>query len=385
LNFSGDARNAIVRLAQRHNGDADAVLKALREAKKAGGYDISRNLTFLSTTDIDDLRHLGMYDEILTDVLEAEDLDDALRRLDEIRTEYARQAAENVRQPTVLSELNELYGILDESMEGLTPKAQESIRDLVSKRYHIDQMTKREAARAVGRLRVEAGMVLTEALGKERAGEIVESFSRKVDELLDGNWLRTRKKADQLLANTRKWSDSMLQVGRMRDTKRKQAALRRLWSEARLGDYFPVPEELNAKAMRDMLWETVYPSRRQDIYGADRDLSVALRQQEGYGWLRTVAEEGAEIPLSKFDSVFAKTEADQNLAKILEEAYLKDGELFVRMPPDPTVRIYRSTKIGVPPAAGREWAADLETARRFHGPDREMVYMDIPKSAGMRR
>jgi len=342
--FTNEMRVGIVRLAQQHNGDVDAVWKALREAKKAGGYDVARNLAFLSVEDINDLQKLsfGLHNRITQEVLQAETLDDAIKALDDIAEDWAKQGSKHWNESRRLADMNEIYAEIDMAMEGMTPAQREFVKDIVTHQQLANNIAAEMTDKAVDSARLDAMGILTKELGDHtKARKIIDQITDPINAQIKELRSAARVEQAQLLATHKALTKRLQNVGRMRDIEARAKALRGIWKEYDFGKLVDMPEELTGQFMRDNLWEVIHPTKRGDIWNNYRNSHYALRKEEAFTLLSPITPEGAETLAARVENYFTKANLDMKRAIALDDLVQKDGQLFIKATIEMQQQFYR--------------------------------------------
>ncbi|MCK5640836.1 MAG: hypothetical protein KAJ19_08565, partial [Gammaproteobacteria bacterium] len=128
--LSPEQRFTVVQSIRQHGGDVDGALDALRLASKEGGYNTSRNLSFVTDELENTLRDLNLYDGALKGVREADTVDDALAALDDLARAYQDEGARVARESFMPDLTTEEGRILAEASHGIEDNLGEEAADL---------------------------------------------------------------------------------------------------------------------------------------------------------------------------------------------------------------------------------------------------------------
>jgi len=381
--LSDDQRNLVAAAMRENYFDGDKAFDALRSQD---GYDVSRNLAFLSDDEIEELRELRMYDAALLAVRENDDLDDVLRTIDEIMEERSRVGTvaggeapafnmedvagesisreshipkeyENVRATDAhmrrRKEVNEFDRLYEEALfgpAGLQRMATEEImRSSLIEGARIGMTDEQKIKMAMAQLDGVTGPLQQEIrIASDATMDSSRAFTVETWTLSDGS--KGRKAGDSWLI--RKWME--------RDAIAKQFGLPGLG---------PPPSGLKAQQLRDALWqhETSSYYKIQDArwtqlrdQNLDRYREVARRLAGAAGIedFHTPAVNAAEAQLIR--------------SRMMDRAELAaDGTMVIKNVsgvPEDSIQIYRVTERGQPPG---NWATtSIEQSRGRAGTGR---------------
>ena len=264
-----EQRNLVMAAMREKYYNVDEAIDVLRSEE---GYDISRNLAFLSDDEVEELRELRIYDAALLAARENDDLDDVLRRIDDIMEERGRVGMEaggeapalnmedvsgesiareshvpneyeNVRATDMhmrrRKEVNEFDRLYDDALfgpTGLQRMATEQImRNSLTEGARVGMTDDQKIKMAMAQLDGVTGPLQQEIrTATDGTFDTSRAFTTDTWDISRGS--KGRKAGDKWL--TRKWME--------RDAIAKQLGLPGLG---------PVPEGLTARQFRDAIWQ----------------------------------------------------------------------------------------------------------------------------------
>lgn len=264
-----DEQRKLVTAAMRENYyDIDGALDVLRSDD---GYDISRNLAFLDDDEIEELRELRIYDAAIQAARENDDLEEVIRRIDDIvderrrvgqmaggetpatsledageaavRESYVPKQYEDVRTADLHQrrriEINEFDRLYDEALFGETGlqrmATEQIVRNSLVEGARLGMTDDQKVQMAMSQLDGVTGPLQQEIrVATDATFETSRTFTTDTWALSDGS--KRRKTGDSWL--TRNWAE--------RDAVAKQLGLPGLG---------PPPSRLTAKQFRDAVWQ----------------------------------------------------------------------------------------------------------------------------------
>lgn len=327
--LSPEQRVTLVHSIRQHGGDVDAALDALRVATKEGGYNTSRNLSFVSDELENTLRDLNLYDGALKGVREADTAEDALSALDDLARAYQDEGARVARESFMPDLSTEEGRVLAEASHGIEDNLGSEAADLFEREAAAGMHATKTRHDAANELETLARKEVTiqsqvelknindpEYLrnGADYAGSVVDEiagqFDGAVDDLTDETFAASRRYRDTT------WKRSDLSKKRGRN-------LQKLWRE--VGIQGNPPADLSGRDFRDALWKQYDYEQTHRFRGLRRE-SVARHQQKAEAM-------AAAAGISPNTQKMRVAEVANSNARMFEGARLAaDGTASARIP-----------------------------------------------------
>jgi hypothetical protein len=363
--------------------DGDKAFDALRSDD---GYDISRNLSFLSDDEVEELRELRIYDAALAAARENDDLDNVLRSIDDVLEERSRVGAEAGREAPALNmedaagesiareshvpkqyenpratdlhmrrrkEINEFDRLYEDALfgpAGLQRMATEEImRNSLLEGARIGMTDDQKVKMAMAQLDGVTGPLQQEIrVATDGTFDTSRAFTTDTWELSDLS--RGRKTGDSWL--TRKWME--------RDAVAKQFGLPGLG---------PPPKGLTARQFRDAVWQ----HETSSYYKIQDARWTRLREQNLERYREVAKRLAGAAGIDDFHTPAVNAaEAQLIRSRMMDRAELAaDGTAVVKGAegvPEDSIQIYRVTERGTEP--GRWASASIEQSRGRAGQGR---------------
>ena len=251
----------IIAAAMRQNwGSVDETIAALRSED---GYDVARNLGFLTDEEVNRLQDLRLYDASLAAARENDSLDDILRRLDEIKDQYREVGREAGTEP-VIHAMDDAWGqTVAQEAHAIEEHENLQAADTFQRRVHENRVTNDLFNQAVlsdtGLKRMAQEQIFRAAMAEGRAlgmsdDEVIQLAHAQLDGLVGPIETEIRDAAVRVFEDADAFRDETWRLTEESRGKRLgDPWITRKWNERDLGD-LPTGGP-TAKQFRDALWK----------------------------------------------------------------------------------------------------------------------------------
>jgi hypothetical protein len=347
-----DQQNLIAQIAKQHNASPELVLKAILDGNAEGGYKVAKNLLFLSDKQIKELQQLKIFDELKRIVLETDDLEQALGKLDEVVAGFKREglgaSADNAihaLEGDLPEEVAEQLDVATQVAAGFADNGVDDVgremEDLISRKALVNQeaISQRfdEAENMISRAQGEIYSNAVTTGVQDGTFRTVEEAKTAVRNFIDQVRGPFRSQIDEITETTVKTARSTTkETWRLSNLSKRKGIttdeLDDLWKEAMQildpeGTLGLSTYGIRApKHFRNRLWDG-YVKAQNALWAGRRERIIGLLDIEAKGWSvlafgRETAEQGFRHSLRDADDTL-------RVARLMDRAKIIDGKSIV--------------------------------------------------------